>query len=275
MPRPGSADGLLRALRERDPAPGRVALVCAHPDDETIGAGASLFLLPGVLLVHVTDGAPRTLADARAAGFGTAAEYAAARRAELRAALDLGGVRAETVELGVPDQGASEAMAEIARRLAGLFARHGIGACITHPYEGGHPDHDATAWAVACAARAAGVETVEMLSYHAAPDGGADEGSRGGVEADRFLPGPDPVVHVLTPAERARKAAMFRAFTTQSHVLAPFPLAHEAFRPAPAYDFSAPPHPGTLHYERFDWGMTGVRWRTLAARAEEETACAA
>lgn len=267
MPRPGSAAGLLRALREREPAPGRVALVCAHPDDETIGAGASLSLLPGLVLVHVTDGAPRTLADAHAAGFETAAGYAAARRAELRAALRLGGAEAETVELDVSDQGASEAMAEIARRLADLFARHRVEACITHPYEGGHPDHDATAWASARAARAAGIPVVEMLSYHAAPGGG--------IEADRFLPGPDPVMHVLTPAERARKAAMFEAFATQARVLAPFPLVHEAFRPAPEYDFSAPPHPGILHYERFDWGMTGARWRTLAARAAGEAACAA
>lgn len=271
MPRPGSAAGLLRALREREPAPGRVALVCAHPDDETIGAGASLSLLPGLVLVHVTDGAPRNLADARAAGFETAAGYAAARRAELRAALRLGGAEAETVELGVPDQGASEAMAEIARRLAEMFARHRIEACITHPYEGGHPDHDATAWASARAARATGIPVVEMLSYHAAPGGGPG----GGIEVDRFLPGPDPVVHVLTPAERARKAAMFGAFATQARVLAPFPLVHEAFRPAPEYDFSAPPHPGILHYERFDWGMTGARWRTLAARAAGEAACAA
>ena len=270
MPRPDSTDStadLLRALQDRRPAAQRVALVCAHPDDETIGAGASLFLLPGLLLVHVTDGAPRNLADAHAAGFATAAEYAAARRAELRAALELGGAQAQTVALGVPDQGASDAMAEIARRLAEVFARHRIEACITHPYEGGHPDHDATAWATARAAHAAGVAVVEMLSYHAAPNGG--------MEADRFLPGPDPVPHVLTPAERARKAAMFRAFATQAHVLAPFPLGHEAFRPAPAYDFSAPPHPGLLHYERFDWGMTGARWRTLAARAEEDAACAA
>ena len=68
---------------------------------------------------------------------------------------------------------------------------------------------------------------------------------------------------------------MFRPFATQAPLLVPFPLAHVALRPAPAYDVSAPPHPGTLHYERFDWGMTGARWRELAARAREEAPCAA
>jgi N-acetylglucosamine malate deacetylase 2 len=41
-----------------------VAVVVAHPDDETIGCGAILRRLPLVRLVHVTDGAPRDMIDA-------------------------------------------------------------------------------------------------------------------------------------------------------------------------------------------------------------------
>jgi hypothetical protein len=44
----------------------------------------------------------------------------------------------------------------------------------------------------------------------------------------------------------------------------------ERFRPAPAYDFTAPPHEGKLFYECFDWGMNGARFRELAAGAMEE-----
>jgi len=44
----------------------------------------------------------------------------------------------------------------------------------------------------------------------------------------------------------------------------------ERFRAAPVYDFTQAPHPGKLFYENFDWGMTGERWRDLAAEALNE-----
>ena len=250
---------LLAALTARRSFAGPVALVAAHPDDETIGAGASLRLLPGLLLAHVTDGAPRNLADARAAGFGSGAEYAAARRRELARALAEGGADPAMAELGAPDQEASLRMAELARALAAQLDRHGAEAVIAHPYEGGHPDHDAACFiAHAACALLGGRPIVEMASYHAAPDGG--------MEIGRFLPnGAAPAVVALMPAEQAAKRAMLDAFATQRRTLRPFGVTREAFRPAPSYDFAAPPHPGTLHYERHDWGMTGPRWRELAA----------
>lgn len=261
MKRPASAAGLLAALAAREPTALRVAVVVAHPDDETIGAGASLALLRSLVLVHVTDGAPRSGHDARVAGHATAVSYAAARRAELRRALDVGAVQADLVELGVADQGATVAMATIAWDLAALFEVRGVEVVLTHPYEGGHPDHDAAAWAVHAAARfmPAGPAVLEMLSYHAAPGGE--------MEADRFLPGPAPLVVALTLAESARKAAMLACFTSQREVLAAFGIEHEAFRPAPDYDFAAPPHPGPAYYDGFDWGMTSAAWRDAAQEA--------
>src|ERR1051325_5216230 len=43
----------------------RLAIVAAHPDDETIGAGAYLARLSQAIFIHVTDGAPRDMRDAR------------------------------------------------------------------------------------------------------------------------------------------------------------------------------------------------------------------
>jgi len=248
---------VLRGLALRQPSNARVALVVAHPDDETIAAGASLHLLPKLLLVHVTDGAPRANADAAAAGFDTPAAYASARRCELLAALRVAGVSPELAELGVPDQDASLDMPGLGRTLARLFNADGIEAVITHAYEGGHPDHDATAFAVHAAAGRRPV--LEFAGYHADPNGRLLTG--------RFLPGPAPTIVTLTDAERAQKRAMFDCFRTQAGMLAAFGTAEERFRPAPNYDFTKPPLPDRLNYEHWGWTMTGATWRELARMA--------
>ena len=97
---------------------------------------------------------------------------------------------------------------------------------------------------------------LEIAAYHAAEDGGIATGG--------FLPnGADAITILLDPAEQARKQAMLDWFETQRATLAAFGTTHEAFRTAPRYDYTQPPHHGTLHYERYDWGMTGPRWRAL------------
>jgi LmbE family N-acetylglucosaminyl deacetylase len=245
-------------------------VVVAHPDDETIGAGSRLGRFADALVVHVTDGAPR------AAGCSGWKDYAALRRRELEAAMALAGLGADRlVALGYPDQAASLHMEEAARRIAGLVADWRPDAVLTHPYEGGHPDHDATAFAVQAALallRRDGVALLrrgrepvplltEMAFYHG---GGAD----GVATFQDFLPG-GPAVRTrhLDAGARALKRRMFDAHASQAGVLARFRDDLERDREAPAYDFTRPPHPGRLNYERFDWGMTGARWRALAAAA--------
>jgi hypothetical protein len=44
----------------------------------------------------------------------------------------------------------------------------------------------------------------------------------------------------------------------------------ERFRPLVRYDFSRPPHRGSLYYEQLGWRMTGERWRELARAADRE-----
>lgn len=241
---------VLAALRDRRPVPGRIALVAAHPDDETIGASLLLAHAPDLLLVHVTDGAPP--ADAARLGFAGTEAYADARRAELKAALAAAGSRAVPVTLGLPDQGATERMHHLAGVLGALLREHEADCVVTHPYEGGHPDHDAVAFAVA---RGWPGAIVEMTSYHANPDGT--------LCAHAFLDG-EGALHIdLSPAEQARKRRMFACFRTQSEVLAGFGVEHEAYRPAPGYDFRRPPAPA-VYYDQFPWGMKSDRWRALA-----------
>jgi LmbE family N-acetylglucosaminyl deacetylase len=243
------------------------AVVVAHPDDEVVGAGGRLPYLPGITVIHTTDGAPRDMRDALAHGFATREDYAQARRRELLAALELAGIPPErTRSLEVVDQEASLHMLELARRLADVLDDLRPEVVLTHPYEGGHPDHDATAFAVHAACGllrrdGAGPGSIlELCSYH---------DHDGAMAVFEFLPGDTPIVTVpLEPPVRALKARMIDRFTTQKKVLEPFPIELERFRPAPRYDFTRPPHGGQLFYERFPWGMDGARWRAAAAALE-------
>lgn len=78
-----------------------VAVIAAHPDEETLGLGARLALFGDWRLIHLTDGAPRDLRAARRAGCRTRAAYARVRRSELESALQaLRAVPAEAETFG-------------------------------------------------------------------------------------------------------------------------------------------------------------------------------
>ena len=99
-----------------------------------------------------------------------------------------------------------------------------------------------------------------MSSYH---------NRAGQLVSGEFLPfrGCHVLTRLLTEPQRLFKRRLFDCFCTQRDVLQYFPIECETFRTAPVYDFTQSPHPGTLYYELFDWGMTGSRWRQMAAEA--------
>ena len=250
-----------------DPARPRIAarllLVAAHPDDETAGLGAQLHRCDDLILLHLTDGAPRNLADARRHGFQDAPSYAAARARELQAALAVGSVSAARYSLGLPDQGLASALSELCRRMAAFVRWLRPDALITHAYDGGHPDHDSAALACQVAASALPAdgrpERLEFAGYHAAA---------GAPSWGRFVTEDASAVTIrLTEEEQRRKGAMLACFTTQASVLAAAPRIEERLRPAPEHDFRKPPHPGPLWYERMEWGVTAAEWRSFAVAA--------
>jgi LmbE family N-acetylglucosaminyl deacetylase len=256
---------LLDPQRSHVDAP-EVGVIVAHPDDETIGCGAQLARWIGVIVVLVTDGAPADGNDARAAGFASTADYARARRRELETALEIAGVRGDAlIALDIPDQQVAWRLVETTHRLMEIVATRRLSILITHAYEGGHPDHDGTAFAVHAAARLLECQgktvLIAEMPYYRAADGG--------VALQTFTPEFDTKEYVLhlRPEQQVLKRRMIAAHRTQSAILAPFSIAQEQFRIAPFYDFRSLPNEGRLSYEQQDWGLTGREWMALARSA--------
>jgi len=235
-----------------------VAIVVAHPDDETLFAGALLRRLSDARVVMVTDGAPEDMADARRLGIATREEYAAVRARELGSALEALGFGGRLVRYGVPDQRAVHALPALVERLRGDLA--GVELVVTHPYEGGHPDHDAVACAVsrAMAGMAAPPAVVEFACY--ARFGGERIWAR--FVADDACP---ERVRALDAEDRDRIDAALAAHASQAAVFGPWRPEVERWRAAPAHDFAAPPRAEACLYDGFGWTLTSARWREAAA----------
>jgi LmbE family N-acetylglucosaminyl deacetylase len=227
--------------------------------------------------------------EAISAGFDRREAYGLHRRKEAESALALANIPADHLQcLCFVEQEASMNLVAITSILAEAFAAAAPDALLTHAYEGGHPDHDATAFAVHAACDLlwqAGRECpaiLEMSSYH--NNGGTiltshfiphqmDGGSlsRRQRSAEDYLAIDASAKQMtLTAHQRRLKQRMFDRFASQRAVLSQFPIEREFFRPGRRYDFEAPPHPGTLYYEMFDWGLNGRQWRALARAALQE-----
>jgi LmbE family N-acetylglucosaminyl deacetylase len=291
--KPASAgDELCQLLDELgvSSAPARVArpwlVIAPHPDDETIGASWVLGRHPTVNVVYATDGAPFDPALWSPLAGPTREDYVALRAAEARRALALAGVASARVHaLGCADQELTEALVGITLRLQSLIEALRPAVVIAPPYEGGHPDHDAAAFAARAALDRARSEPmperpalemcgravlVEMTSYHR---------RAGALAVGEFLrrdaaagSGPETrqAVRRLSERDRALKARMLACYRSQAAVVAAFGVGAERYRPAPRYDFGAPPHAGPLHYETLGWRLSGERWRRLVHAAGDQ-----
>jgi len=251
---------LLERLAANRRIPERIALVVAHPDDETVGLGSRLHLFDDLTLIHLTDGTPDDVGFAHRAGFVDNAAYATARRAELgRALAALGTNPARHLAYTLPDQRAHQALPALIDRLTHDLAGHA--AVITHAYEQGHPDHDTAALAVARTRERLGStapHAVEFAGYYR--DGDT-------IRFGDFYPDPNaPETRLpLSATQREAKRAAFAAHASQADTLAQFDPGRETLRPAPAYDFTRPAPPGRAVYQLWSFALTPEAWRAATA----------
>jgi LmbE family N-acetylglucosaminyl deacetylase len=252
--------GVLAPLLPPEALRGPVLVVAAHPDDEVLGASWLLRHGPGCHVIHVTDGAPRDASPRAPDAPPTREAYARLREEEALAALALAGLSPNHLLcLGAVDQEATRELVALTHCLVALMKALRPSLLVSHPYEGGHPDHDAAAFtshaAVTLLGRAG--RTPPALLEMTSRD---------------FLPAPDgrPVATVpFTEAERLLKQRMLACHASQVRGLETFSVEWERYRAAPRYDFTQPPHEGPLLYEALGWRMTGAHWRELAREALE------
>jgi LmbE family N-acetylglucosaminyl deacetylase len=267
-------DDLSRRLTAVPPdASLRLMVLAAHPDDETIGASVLLAGFPNSSVIYVTDGAPRDPRFWTGGSYGSREQYAQTREAEALRALAHAGISQHRVFwLRAVDQEAVFEVPRLAAHLAKLLEEFRPHVIVTHPYEGGHPDHDTAALVARMALLLLKTEmrpaVVEMTSYHAR-NGKCVTGEFLNSELSsqiRF----EEIRFELSAEDRERKQKMIRGYASQRLILENFPIDRERLREAPEYDFTEPPHPGKVWYECMGWPMTGARWRELAKAAMAE-----
>jgi LmbE family N-acetylglucosaminyl deacetylase len=243
-----------------------VAVVAAHPDDETVGIGSRMRLFDAPTLIHATDGAPLDMVRARHLGFESAKAYSSARYSELAQALDILNVQPATrICLGYSDGELAYHLVELTKRLQPLLEM--VSGVFTHAFEGGHPDHDACAFAVQCAVqRLLGVGRAaparfEFTGYHSV----AQKFHVGAFWPEQQYPA---VTVQLSRDEVTRKGEALRAFETQAWIAQIFNYEHESYRPAPTYDFLRPTPPREWLYDaNKSWKLKSEDWMTCSALA--------
>lgn len=245
-----------------------VLVIVSHPDDETLGCAHLLLRQPAQChVLHTTTGAPAEERFWRQAGADSREEYAAVRREELLAAMDVFALPSGRLHL-LPfgDRDLPRNLVPLVHQIRAHIEALAPGCIYTHAFEGGHPDHDSTRYAVGralermCREGKPLPELREFTGYHA---------RAGEFFSGVFLEDGGAAVDVpLTPEESARKQRALDCYCSQQRVIQRFALSPERWRTAMATDFRRRPHGGPLYYEIREMGYRFDEFAALTEAAD-------
>jgi N-acetylglucosamine malate deacetylase 1 len=223
----------------------RILLLAPHPDDELVGCCAAIGRAraqgSSISVVFLTTGIP---ARQRLWPWDRSSHPARVerRRAEaLRVCAEIGADIAHFSDVAARNlKNELRAACELVARLC---ADRKAGALWVPAYEGGHPDHDAASFIASTLRRDLPVWEFSEYNFY---------GNR--IHSNEFVsPAGQEIYLKLTGEERRLKKALLEMYASERGNLNYLQTEREVFRPLAAYDYSQPPHPGTLFYRRFAW----------------------
>lgn len=212
---------------------GKILLLAAHPDDETISCGGLLQRASQSLVLFAVDGAPRGYGFERK--FGSLQAYSEERFREAARALDL--IPRCSYEKLIRKDGAPFADQHLFLELAEAFVSlqrvvrdFSPDLLVSHAFEGGHIDHDACHVLAKQTACVLSIPHLEFPLYW--------KNAEGKDIFQRFRDNRnDEIVLPLSPREVLVKRGMLAEYKTQRSLTSVFSVETERFRPMDQCDF--------------------------------------
>jgi N-acetylglucosamine malate deacetylase 2 len=216
---------------------GRILVLAAHPDDETIACAGLLQRAAKSLVVFAVDGAPPHYGFEKK--FGSLQRYSEVRFAEAFRALSFV-PRCSILRLSrsdgtyFPDQHLFLELPEAFDSLLKIARQFSPDHLVSHAFEGGHLDHDACHILAWRAAKALNLQNLEFPLYWKSGDG-RDVFQQFRAHCE------DEFVVQLSQKEHRIKRRMFSEYRSQKNLMSVFRLDPERFRPVLPADCAEPP----------------------------------
>jgi LmbE family N-acetylglucosaminyl deacetylase len=223
----------------------RILILAAHPDDEVVACAASIARARAqgatVSVLFLTQGciAKEDLWPWQRKNYD---QCVAKRRAEAETAATFLGIQ----PVGWSPRPARHLWRELPdvfQEVSAAIVRYRPDQLWVPAYEGGNPDHDAlNAVAFKFKMRVSVLEFAEYNFFG------------GKVRTQTFVSSEETArILALTPEERAAKRAALAIYASEKGNLSSMGVEQESYRPLALYDYTHPPHQGTLWYARFQW----------------------